>query len=82
MGDIKGVGRREEVTLICGTVVVGGQVGFQQGGKREVGRALFQALGIEVKKKVQFVFNGLHLRKKRCGVIVILDCKELVYQLF
>lgn len=50
VGDIQGVGRREEVTLISRAVVVRGQVGFQQGREREVGRALFQALGIEVEE--------------------------------
>lgn len=73
MGDIKGVGRREEVTLISGAVVVRGLVWFQQGRERELGRALFQALGIEVQQEVQLVFNRLHLKSEKDCVSLIRD---------
>lgn len=60
-GDVERVGRWEELLVISRAVVVGGELGLQQGGQGDVRGALLQALRIEVQQHVQFALDGLHL---------------------
>lgn len=62
-GDVECVGGGEEVSLVRGAVVVRRQVRVQEGGQRVVGGAFFQAVGVQVEQKVQFVLDRLHLNK-------------------
>lgn len=62
-GDVERVGGGEEVSLVRGAVVVRRQVRVQEGGQRVVGGAFFQAVGVQVEQKVQFVLDRLHLNK-------------------
>ena len=61
MGDVERGGGGEELALVGWAVVVRGEVRLQQGGQGEVGRALLQALRVEVQQQVHLVVNGLHL---------------------
>lgn len=75
-GDVECVGGGEEVSLVHGAVVVRRQVRVQEGGQRVVGGAFFQAVGVQVKQKVQFVLDRLHLNK-HTKQIVSYKCHDI-----
>lgn len=72
--DVEGVGGGEEVSLVRGAVVVRCQLGVQEGGQGEVGRAFLEALGVEAEQEVQLVLYGLYLNKRTGTCVNLLWC--------